>query len=308
MYWEDDLNQGAIADRLGYSPPTVSRMLAEARKEGIVSVTVSHPLEQLMDVERELKAVFGLAEARVCPDPRQGTSSVGPDLARAAGEVLLEHCSPRSVIAVSNGQAVSAVVHHLPERTWPRSTTVAMLGSTGQSFQAEDGPETCRNLALHLGGHYRSLAIPLVFDSLGTAKAVRDEGQVLTTLELAARSDVALTGVGTVGEATSSLLRRWMTPAVVAECRAKDVVAHVCGHHVDSRGRHVRTSLCGRTVCLDLERLTDIPVVIGVACGPDKVQAITAALRGGYLTALVTDESTAEAVLDLQDPGRLERR
>ena len=215
------------------------------------------------------------------------------------GDLLLEHCGPRSVIAVSNGRAVGAVVHHLPERVWPESTAVAMLGSAGESFHLEDGPDICRNLALRLGGHYRSLPVPLVFDSLKNTRAVRSEERVATTLELAARSDVALTGVGAVEETTSSpLLRRWMTPAVMRECRRKNVVAHVCGHHLDTEGNHVRTALCNRTLCLDPSRLSEIPLVIGVAAGRDKVGALRATLRGSYLSALVTDEGTARSLLE----------
>ena len=37
--------------------------------------------------------------------------------------------------------------------------------------------------------------------------------------------------------------------------------------------------------------------MIGAAGGPCKVDAILAALRGGYLDVLVTDEGTAEALL-----------
>ena len=92
---------------------------------------------------------------------------------------------------------------------------------------------------------------------------------------------------------------RWMTPEGVAECRAKGVVAHICGHHLDAEGRHVHTAICERTLCLGLERLADIPLVIGVAAGADKTTAILAALRSGYLSALATDEPTARAVLAL---------
>jgi len=297
LYWEEDLGQAEIARRTGYSRPTVSRMLTEARRVGIVTVTVAHPIERLMALEERLVAAFGLTTARVSETAPAGGSGIGPDVARSAADLLVENCGPRSVIAVSNGRAVAAVVHHVAERSWPASTTVAMLGSVGESFNLEDGPDVCRNLSLRLGGRFRSLTVPLVFDSPSLARAVRKEDQVATTLELAARSDVALTGIGTVGSSVSPLLRRWMTPGVVRECRQHNVVAHVCGHHLDAAGRHVRTSLCDRTLCLDPDRLNEIPLVIGVAAGSDKVMAILAALRGGYLSALVTDEATARAVL-----------
>ena len=297
MYWDEGLGQTEIARRTGYSRPTISRMLAEARRVGVVTVTVAHPIERLMALEKRLVDAFGLKTARVSEATPGNGSDVGPDVAHTAADLLLESCGPHSVIAVSNGRAVAAVVHHTPERSWPSSTAVAMLGSVGESFNTEDGPDVCRNLSLRLGGRFRSLTVPLVFDSLALARAVREEDQVATTLELAARSDIALTGVGTVGTSVSPLLRRWMTPEVVRECRKRNVVAHVCGHHLDASGRHVHTALCDRTLCLDPERLREIPLVVGVAAGPDKIVAIRAALRGGYLSALVTDEATARAVL-----------
>ena len=297
MYWDEGLGQTEIARRTGYSRPTISRMLAEARRVGVVTVTVAHPIERLMALEKRLVDAFGLKTARVSEATPGNGSDVGPDVARTAADLLLESCGPHSVIAVSNGRAVAAVVHHTPERSWPSSTAVAMLGSVGESFNTEDGPDVCRNLSLRLGGRFRSLTVPLVFDSLALARAVREEDQVATTLELAARSDIALTGVGTVGTSVSPLLRRWMTPEVVRECRKRKGVAHGCGHHLDASGRHVHTALCDRTLCLDPERLREIPLVVGVAAGPDKIVAIRAALRGGYLSALVTDEATARAVL-----------
>ena len=274
MYWDEGLGQTEIARRTGYSRPTISRMLAEARRVGVVTVTVAHPIERLMALEKRLVDAFGLKTARVSEATPGNGSDVGPDVARTAADLLLESCGPHSVIAVSNGRAVAAVVHHTPERSWPSSTAVAMLGSVGESFNTEDGPDVCRNLSLRLGGRFRSLTVPLVFDSLALARAVREEDQVATTLELAARSDIALTGVGTVGTSVSPLLRRWMTPEVVRECRKRNVVAHVCGHHLDASGRHVHTALCDRTLCLDPERLREIPLVVGVAAGPDKIVAI----------------------------------
>ena len=303
QYWEEGLDQNEIAARMSYSRSTVSRMLSEARRQGIVKVTVSHPIERLMALEDRLASAFGLKTARVSEGPTGHETGLRPEVARSAAELLIENCGPHSVIAVSNGRAVGAVVHHLPEKVWPASTVVSMLGSVGESLQLDDGPDICRTMAMRLGGRYRSLTVPLVFDSMSLAQKVRNEDQIATTLELASRSDVALTGIGAVGTSASPLLRRWMTPAVVRECLEHDVVAHLCGHHLDSRGRHVETSLCGRTVCLDPSRLSQIPLVIGVAAGMDKVSAIRAVLQGGYLSALVTDETTARALLDhARDP------
>lgn len=72
LYWEEGLGQAEVAEKLGYSRPTVSRMLAEARVAGIVTVTVSHPIQRLMALEERLVAAYGLTEARVAETTLSG--------------------------------------------------------------------------------------------------------------------------------------------------------------------------------------------------------------------------------------------
>lgn len=79
MYYLDQATQNEIARAIGYSRPTVSRLLAEARRRNVVSVTVAHPLEQVLDTERRLVQQFGLKHAVVA------ASSPGLDPARPSG-------------------------------------------------------------------------------------------------------------------------------------------------------------------------------------------------------------------------------
>jgi deoxyribonucleoside regulator len=43
LYYEDCLIQQQIADELGVSRPTVSRLLTEAKRQGIVQITIIDP-------------------------------------------------------------------------------------------------------------------------------------------------------------------------------------------------------------------------------------------------------------------------
>ena len=89
-----------------------------------------------------------------------------------------------------------------------------------------------------------------------------------------------------------------MTPAVMRECRRKNVVAHVCGHHLDTEGNHVRTALCNRTLCLDLSRLSEIPLSSGVPGGRDLVGPLRAPVRGPSLAAPSPAGATARSLLE----------
>ncbi len=297
-YWLDDQSQAEIAAAVGYSRPTVSRLLAEAKALGMVTVSVSHPMEHVLDTEHDLRRRFSLKVATVAARTEGLTTAQA--VARLAAATVCDLGNPHAVIALSNGTSLAAVVDVMPRQRWRYSCVTQMIGALGRPDDAmADSPELCRRLAGRLGGTYRSLPIPIVMRSPAAAETARAEELVLTTFELAARSDIGLVGVGAVSRTGMSggLLEPFLTREVAAEIRRVKAVAHICGHHFDARGRHVRTSLCDRTVAMDPERLAQMEVAMVVAWGAGKVRALHAALRTGYVNALATDEETARLLL-----------
>ncbi|MGJ9696894.1 sugar-binding transcriptional regulator [Actinotignum sp. GS-2025a] len=295
-YYLDNAKQSDIAAEIGYSRVTVSRLLAQARAAGIVKIEISHPSARLLGLEQQLLDTYQLKEVRVVATSEADTKSA---IGSAAADVLLAHCNPRSTVAISNGRAVSATVAKLPRRTWTSSCVVPILGMTGSGLPFIDSPDLCRAASKKLGGNHWVLPVPLVFETELAAQAMSQEPSVHRTLDLAARADVALVGVGAVSIAGSSpLLRKWITHPIQRELARKHAVAHLNGHYLNAQGKHVDVSLCRRTVCLHPSKLRDIPFVVGVAYGTEKVAAIEAVLVGGYLDALITDDYTAAALVE----------
>jgi len=297
MYYLEHASQDDIAKEIGYSRPTVSRLLAEARDRRMVTVTVSHPLEQVLDLERRLTRRFGLALAVVA-----GQAAGAPPLnvGRAAAQSVVDHGNPRTLLALSNGTSLAAVVAAMPQQRWPYSCVTQMIGSLGApDRELVDSPDLCRRLAAKLGGTYRPMPVPIVLTSAAVARSVRQEEIVVSTFELAARADIALVGVGAVGpDGTSgAILRHYITDSVRAEVRKGRAVAHICGHHFDAAGRHVRTSLCDRMICMAPERLADTKFSLAVAWGHEKVAALHAVLKADLVSGLATDEATARELL-----------
>lgn len=286
-----------IAEKLLFSRTTVSRMLTEAKRRGVVRVRVAHPMERVLGLERSLVHLFGLQQVRVADslDP----VSAHLDVARAAADLVVENSPEDVVITVSNGLAVTATVDAMPQLAWPRSRVVQMVGSTGQSQWLLDSPETCRRMARKLGGGFHPIPAPLVVSDPTTAAALRSDGQVATTLELGARADLGLTGIGAVMEGHSGLiLRAHESDDVVRRLREMGAVAHIAGYHLSRSGELLDTDLTACTIAVPPDRLREIPLVVGVAWGEEKVPAMAAVLRGGFISALVTDLRTAVALLD----------
>src|SRR5690606_32805321 len=63
MYYEEGLAQEDIILRLNLSRSKVSRLLQQAREEGIVQITVNTPRHLFSDLETNLEKTYGLDEA-----------------------------------------------------------------------------------------------------------------------------------------------------------------------------------------------------------------------------------------------------
>ena len=296
MYYTDNLTQAQIAAQIGYSRPTISRLLSESRDRGMVRIEIGHPLERLMQLEDALVRRYGLKCARVAQvNPGQDPSTIVP---RYAAALLTEKSSPDSLITVSNGRAVAATVREVAIQDWPKSNVAQMVGALSPSNPMTDSPDICRMLAERLGGTVTTLHVPMILSSAHIAAAMRQEPQIATALALGGGADVALEGVGaTEGDRLSPVFDAYVTPHMVKEIRAQGAVATVGGHFIDAQGRPVCSELSDRIISVELDRLKRIALVIGVAWGQEKVKAIKACLVGSYISALATDQATAESLL-----------
>ena len=73
-------------------------------------------------------------------------------------------------------------------------------------------------------------------------------------------------------------------------------MGEITGWAFDAEGRLLDGSVNDRVASLPLERPAR-RLTVAAANGPGKVAPLRAALRGGLLSGLVTDEATAAAVL-----------
>jgi len=302
-YYLDEASQEEIAGEVQFSRATVSRLLSEARRRRIVRFQIGHPLERALALEEALTARFGIAGARVA-DVAPGAVPLTA-VATCAAEYLAETTAPEGVVAVSNGSTISAVVAEFPQLHRRDTCVVQMIGTLAQDNQLDDSPDICRRLAESFGGTYRLMPVPLIVGNARLARALRHEESVATALALGSHADVALVGVGAHDAASSgNIFNGWLTPQISRDLSRAGAVGHICGHHFDASGRHIAHELCQRIMSVPLERLRDIPKVVGVACGAGKARAISGALRGQYVDVLITDTTTAQALLSGEAESR----
>lgn len=292
LYYELGETQEAIAALVGVTRPQVSRLLKEARAQGVVEIRIVDDGEVRSPAGEALRDRFGLRAVHLAPTLDGPPELTRRRVGRLAGEVLRTLIRDGMVVGIGEGAAVSAIADELETGGSTVDATVVPL--CGGFWRAGAGVEPFRRIGEALGATVHTLHAPGLLDDATVRDALCAHAGVRSVIDLWARLDVALFGIGgpTWSEAT-------VGAAAMAEIRAGGAVGEVLIAPFAIDGRLVADSLRARTVSFDARALPRVPLAIGVADGAGKVAPILGALRGGFLTTLVTDARTAEAVLNL---------
>lgn len=301
LYYQDNLTQQQVAKELGVSRPTVSRLLAQARKEEIVQITVVDPFATFEALEVQLAKAFNLRKAVVVAGEGVGSELLRRRLGLAAAEHLRSTLSDGDLVGIGWGRTLHAAVEALDIERQVEIQVFPLLGGLGQlspSFQVND---LARRLAEAFGGDWLALYAPAFIDDPATRRALFHVADVEPVIQSWPNLDVVLVGIGhfALQRQSSMFFADYMQEDLLLELEQRGAAGDLCGRFFDTLGRQclIEPGVIG----ISLEQLKALAHVVGVAGGEEKIAAILGALRGGYLNVLVTDTVTARAVLEAQE-------
>ena len=301
FYYEQGLNQAAIAQRLDLSQATISRLIKRATAEGIVRITVTMPLGVYTDLEDRLVETYDLKEAIVAdceaPDDEEDIQR----MIGAAAAFYLEGTLKRDgVIGISSWSAtLLAMVDALQPIARPMNARVVqILGGVGNPDAEVHAARLTDRLAKLVQGGSVFLAAPGVVGSEESRRVLLDDPYVSNTVDLFDQITLALVGIGSVEP--SRLLARSgnvFSAEELQTVREKGAVGDICLRFFDGQGRPVITPLDRRVIGIPLQQLQQIERSVGIAGGGRKHAAIRGALVGRWINVLITDRFTAEALV-----------
>ena len=299
-YYEDGLNQDAITARLGLSRSKVSRLMAQARQMGIVQISVVEPDELFLDVESRLEERFGLQEALVVEtQPADSQGHVSRAVGSAAAGYLARAISSRSTIGMCWGDTLRHMVSNLTPQRHPNAQVVQIIGGIGQPDAEVHATELCRSMARALDCRLTLLPVPGIVADQRTREALLSDVHVQRAVEAFDDLDIAFVGIGaptrdSVTMRDGSIITRTELDGLLR----RGAVGDIALRYYDTSGQCIESDINDRIIGMTLEQIKQVPKVVGVSGGPQKVAAIAAALRGGIVNVLITDSVTAESLLE----------
>lgn len=305
LYYEYDLTHHEVATILNVSRVKITRLLQQARREGVVVIRVNSDDSPFFELEVALSRTLELSEVIVVPsfDDRNKARQA---LARAVANYLQRVIRDGTIVAISLSQTVALVPDFVFE---PRPTAVTFVAAVGGIRRGLAGMSPNRpidQLAELYNGVAKHLTGPAIAGTEEIAKALTGDPAIARTLNEAAAADIVVLGLGPVAGTVALLEQGEITSVELNRVIGHGAVGDLAGRFFDHDGQPVDDEWNRRVIGLTLEQISRIPTRVVAAGGPEKVEAIMAAIRGRLVSVLITDQHVASALLARSEPGRAE--
>ncbi|WP_312978242.1 sugar-binding transcriptional regulator [Atlantibacter sp.] len=298
MYYVAGLTQQEIAKTLGLSRQVAQRLISSAREQGMVSVKIAHPVTHCLKLAAALQEKYGLSLCRVVPSASLDNEAIQQMLAVEGAEVMSQYIADEQpqVFGVGSGKTLRAIIDALPWSERPQHHCVSMIGAIARDDSGTRYDVPLR-MAEKMQGKYFFIPAPLYADNPEDKKMWCQHQVYQRVAARALDAHVAFLGIGDVSVGCPLNAEGFITDEQVHSLEKRGVAGEMLGHFFDYNGERIIGELDELLTSVPLESHTTRPI-IGFAGGEKKYPAIRAALRGGWVSGLVTDEASALRLLD----------
>lgn len=297
LYYKSDYSQQQIATKLNLSRPTVSRLLQHAKDKGFVQINIADPLEDNIYLEEQLMKKYDLDVVKIAYAPLNTTKEIKKCISVKAADYLYDTIKDRDVIGVCWGTTIYNVALNLRAKTLKNVQVVQLKGGITHSLSNTYAHEIVELFSEAYSTVGRYLPLPVMFDTVQLKELVEKDKYIKTVLDLGRRANVAIFTVGTVRD-DALLFRLGYIDDKDKEIIQKKAVGDICSRFYDAQGNICDKDLDERTVGIKIDELKEKETRILVAGSKRKLPAIRAALIGKFANILITDQFTAEELLN----------
>ena len=294
----EGLTQQQAAERFDLSRPSISRLLSEARDAGLVIVEVRRVVQESDDLALRLTEKFEMRAVNVSSLSARAENGDRAFVTFASNKVL-DRLKPDCMLGLTLGKTIGNVIHEMALSEPRQISVVQLCGSLGHGNALLDSHALTSALARSFGATCIHMHAPYAVETRKLRDALNENPANRLCLEQGRNCNVALVGIGELDDPSSSLVTGGHVSMEAAQYfKNAKAIGDVGGYYISADGSTVTAPESGfwRTG-IDCKDFKKIETRIGVAIGSRKAVAIQAAMRGNWITHLVTDHETALALL-----------
>ena len=296
LYFIGGRTQDDIAKQLDLSRQAVQRLVSFAVSEKLIKFRMDHPIASCMEVAKRITDRFELEFCDVTPTDGASPGAVaGVAVATALRLNRLLSSKAPMIIGVGTGRTLRAAVDELDVMERPQHKIISLVGNMAADGRASPY-EVAMRLADKMGAQRYPMPAPVLTETVKEREAIHSQRSLAILRELRNQARACFFGISEIAWQAPLHQDGFVSDAEISTLIEEGAVGEIIGWPFDQSGKRLKTEISDRVASLDLE-IPPKRLTVVVACGAHKVSPLRAALAGGLLSALITDEATASELL-----------
>lgn len=298
MYYEQGLTQAVIAKKMDISRPVVSKILQQAKEDGIVSISIKDESAYTIELGLRLEKKYQLKDVLVTSVNEQSQPDLlQRDVSRTAAGYLKNQLKSGMSIGLSWGTTLADMIDEMPYCSFPTINVCPLVGGVSSEHLYFDTNHLAFRLAKKLNSRCQYFYAPALAESVTLADVLNDSKLVGEAITKAENVDFAVIGVGNPNESSTWKKLGYLDKKELQIINETAVKGDAVASLFDKNGQTVNNEISKRMLGVKVEDLSSIPNVMIIACGREKAESIKPLLLGNCCTVLVIDQAIAEALV-----------
>lgn len=300
LYYLEGKTQNEIAKKLFLSRPKVSRLLSKAREHQIVEISINYQNDEFERLQGEIRRKFNIEHVVVAKTLSSKLETLR-EVGKAAAKELTAEMKPGMTLGISWGKNVRMTASYLKKRIIKDMKIVELFGAVSYDLDETDMLSIGRSISSKVGGKLYPLPSPIYINDPLARKAVKETPLIRNTINMIENCDLIITGIGAIeSDSLQTLWDNYVEKDMKEKIITSGGVGFICAHFFDKNGKFLDIDVNENVIGIKTETIPKKRVIV-VASGSQKAKSILAALRGGYINILVSDEETLKLVLEYAD-------
>lgn len=299
LYFEEGFTQDEIVEKTNLSRSKISRVLKQARDEGIVQISVVSPPGVYSCLELDLERSFDLQDVIIVEVSDQySQEEISREIGITTSRYFHQVVKDGNIVGISWGSTLSSMVANMHPLSVPHVHIVQIIGGLGKPEAEAHANELCRRLASLLSCGLTLLPAPGIVDNQRVKEVLVSDSHVNRAFNMFPKIDIAFVGIG--APTPDSVVMRdgsILSQSDLDNLLSLGAVGDIALRFFNYLGDPVQSDLDDRVIGITLSQLSQVSRVIGVSGGLEKVDALLGAMRGGLVDVLITDHLTASQLL-----------
>lgn len=299
MYYLDKLSQSEIAKKLKISTSTVSRILAQSLKKGIIKVEIVDIQKKYPLLQQKLKSRYQLIDAVIIDNLENERSiELKKTLGKVAAEKFFKLLKPGYLVGIGPGETMLEMINSMSRTKFVGGIRVIpLMGAWSRGSVEHECNKLVHLLSSKLDCDYYILPAPAYVSLKNVKDIFLNEPYIKEITSMWSSVDIAFfsTGVDTYSGVPVQMINE---EEIIKKARRNKGVGDILGHIIDEDGKEIELELNEKLISIPLDVLKKIPLKVCVSGGPAKFRSIKGALESQLINVLITDKQTANLLLD----------